>query len=332
MTPPVCHVIVGPPRHGVVRHAVATAASVGGPVVTADDVAGLRGRSLPDAARIHIHFTDRLFGATATLGADEFVSFASTSDRPVSATLHDVPQPSDGHAFVIRVAAYRRVIDAVDGVVVSSHHERMLLDEHSDRRGVDVIPLPLNRPPPRHGARPTTRAVAGVLGFIYPGKGHAEVIEALGAADVDLGLLALGAVADGHDDLITELADRAARVDVGFESTGFVPDTSLEATLQSVAVPVAFHRHLSASGSINTWIEAGRRPLVPRNRYTCEIEANSPGVLWLHGDSVDDLRDAIVAAAAGPELTWLADDVVAGPSPEQVGAMYRARFAEWSRR
>ncbi|GAA1458250.1 hypothetical protein [Williamsia maris] len=332
MTPTVCHVIVGPRRHGVVRHAMATAAVVGGPVVIADDIAELRGRSIPDAERIHIHFTDRLFGATATLGADEFVSLTNALDRPVSATLHDVPQPSDGHAFAMRVAAYRRVIDAVDGVVVSSDHERTLLADHTDRRGVDVIPLALDRAPTPPGERAPTRPVVGVLGFIYPGKGHAEIIEALGGADADLGLLALGAVADGHEDMIADLTTRAADVDVAFETTGFVPDTALEAALRSVAVPVAFHRHLSASASINTWIEAGRRPLVPRNRYTAEIEADSPGVLWLHGDSVGDLRDAIARAAAEPELTWVADDVVVFPSSEQVAAMYRARFDAWSRR
>ncbi|GGF20195.1 hypothetical protein GCM10007298_15220 [Williamsia phyllosphaerae] len=332
MTPTVCHVIVGPRRHGVVRHAVACAATLGGPVVTARDVAELRETIIPDAERIHIHFTDRLFGDTATLGADEFVAFASASDRPVSTTLHDVPQPSDGRAFAMRVEAYRRVIDAADGVVVSSDHERTLLSEHSDRRGIDVIPLAIDRSPTPTGDRPPVRAVVGVLGFIYPGKGHAEVIEALGSLDADLGLLALGAVADGHEDMVADLATRAAGVDVAFETTGFVPDSALQAALRSVAVPVAYHRHLSASASINTWIEAGRRPLVPRNRYTAEIEANSPGVLWLHGDSLDDLRGAVAAAAAEPELTWLADDVVVYPTSAQVGELYRARFDAWSRR
>ncbi|MBJ7289200.1 hypothetical protein [Williamsia sp.] len=324
--------IVGPQRHGVVRHAVASAAAIGGPVVTADAVGDLHAQAVPDAERIHIHFTDRLFGSTAARGADEFVSLTTSLNRPVSTTLHDVPQPSDGRAFAMRVEAYRRVIDAVDGVVVSSDHERVLLADHTDREDVDVIPLALDRSPTPTGGRPPVRDVVGVLGFIYPGKGHAEIIDALGALEADLDLLALGAVADGHEDLITDLTTRAAGVNVRFETTGFVPDTALQATLRSVAVPVAFHRHLSASASINTWIEAGRRPLVPHNRYTAEIEANSPGALWLHGDSVDDLRDAIARAAAEPELTWVADDVVVFPTSEQVGAMYRARFDAWSRR
>ncbi len=300
-------------------------------MIVVDDVAGARSTRFPDVDAVHVHFTDRLFGANAAIGADEFVALARTLGKPVSVTLHDVPQLSDGSSLPMRADAYRRVVDAAAGVVVSSDHERRLLARFTRvRDGIDVVPLVLDRSAPVD--RPAPHAAIGVLGFIYPGKGHTEIIEALGGIDDDIALLAVGTVADGHDDMLADLQAQAARADVAFEATGFVPDSDLGALLRSVAVPVAFHRHISASSSINTWIGAGRRPLVPRNPYTAEIEANSPGTLWLHGDSVDDLRDAIVVAVTEPERTWTGDDVITFPSSQQVAAMYQKLFGDWSRR
>ena len=83
--------------------------------------------------------------------------------------------------------------------------------------------------------------------------------------------------------------------------TGYVPDDELPALLRSAVVPVAPHEHLSASGSINSWIGAGRRPLVPRSDYVAELEERSPGCVWVY----DDLRAALARAWRDPAATWL---------------------------
>lgn len=335
------HVVVGPDTHGVVRCALdlhATRAlgdqplvriSGGpGPGLAAELAAATGGRPA------HLHVTDRLFGSPARVMAETLEAVAA--DGPLTVTLHDVPQPSDGPgAFARRAAAYARVVAAARGVVVSSEHESALLDDALELAGRAeltgrpraVIPLPVD--PPAPGPRPAPvcgeRNLA-VLGFLYPGKGHEEALEALAALPQDVGLLAIGRPSDGHDDLVEALSARAAELGRRFRVTGFVPDADLVGLLRDATVPLAPHRHLSASGSINSWLTAGRRPLVPRGRYVEELEARCPGALWLH----DDLAEACAAALADPGSTWLGAGVRLGPSREEAAAAYAAVLEEWA--
>ncbi|MCJ0890895.1 glycosyltransferase [Rhodococcus sp. ARC_M5] len=322
MTRPTLHLALGPPEHGVVRCARELAAATANPVIS--DI-----EQVPLDAPIHVHFTDRLFGRTATEAADAFVDFARRHRAPVTVTVHDVPQPSDGHAFEVRTDCYRRVIDCAAAVVVSSMHERLLLDDVVDlQHDVRVIPLPIGRAVPSIEDRVTPRRVVGVLGFVYPGKGHEEVLGAMTSLDSDVDFLSIGSASPGHESMIGELACTADQLDRSFVSTGFVPDDELDEVLRSVAVPVAFHRHVSASGSINSWIAAGRRPLVPRGRYVEEMETNSPGALWIHENSVEGLAAAMAEALRHPDRTWQQDDVVTYPTLGQAAALYRALFDE----
>ena len=325
MNQPVHHLVMGPAEHGVVRCADRLASATASPVIS----------NLQDLSvdiPVHVHFTDRLFGRTAGAAADAFVSMAQRHRAPITVTVHDVPQASDGHAFEARKDCYRRVIDCASAVVVSSMHERLLLDElPAGARDIRVIPLPIDRPVTVPERRDTVRTVVGVLGFVYPGKGHEEVLEAMRALDTSVDLLSIGSASPGHEDMIDELGRAAAQFGRSFGSTGFVPDAELDELLGSIAVPVAFHRHLSASGSINSWIAAGRRPLVPRGRYVEEIEANSPGTLWIHENSLDGLAAAMIEALDDPERTWQQPGVVPYPTLHQAAALYCALFREFER-
>ena len=53
---------------------------------------------------MHLHFTDRIFGSSPAGAADAVVEIARV--RPVTVTLHDLPQPANGHAFEARRACY----------------------------------------------------------------------------------------------------------------------------------------------------------------------------------------------------------------------------------
>lgn len=322
MTAPMHHLILGPSQHGVVRCAKEMASATASPVIT--DL-----RELSPEVPIHLHFTDRLYGRTAGEAANAVEALSRRHRAPITVTLHDVPQASDGAAFSARAHCYRQVVEIAAAVVVSSAHERSLLADLLDtRRDIRVIPLPIHRNAPVDHARAITRRVVAVLGFVYPGKGHVETLGAMSSLDRDIGFLSIGSASPGHEDLIDDLRCTARRVDRAFETTGFVPDSELDALLQSVAVPVAYHRHISASGSINSWIAAGRRPLVPRGRYVDEIETASPGALWIHDDSPDALADAMAAALKEPESTWQANRFVPYPSTAQAAALYRALFDE----
>ncbi|WP_256980694.1 glycosyltransferase [Rhodococcus sp. 14-1411-2a] len=322
MTGTVLHLVMGPDEHGVVRCARELASATASPVISYLE-------QLPLDSAIHVHFTDRLFGRTAEAAADAFVAFAQRHRAPITVTMHDVPQASDGHAFEARKKCYRRVADCASAVVVSSMHERLLLDDVLDGGDdVRVIPLPIGRAEPRTEDRVAPRQVVGVLGFVYPGKGHEEVLDAITSLDTDVDFLSIGSASPGHESMIDELGRAAEQLGRSFTSTGFVPDAELNEILRSIAIPVAFHRHVSASGSINSWIAAGRRPLVPRGRYVEEMETNSPGALWIHENSVEGLASAMAEALRHPDRTWQNRDVVTYPTLEQAAVLYRALFDE----
>ena len=318
-------VVTDDPEHGVSNYARGVAAAV----------AALVGRDLavgPDAltgtappARSHLHFTDRLWGGSPEEAADRVEDLARRTSLTV--TLHDLPQPSDGERNLPRRAeCYRRVVAVAAGVVCNSRHEALLLDEHvlagAGGRAA-VLPLAVDPvgAPPAPGERPPSDGTAAVIGFFYPGKGHAELVDAvveLRAAGSPLRVAALGRASPGHEAELAELVAGAASRGASLEVTGYLDDDELLERCRRATVPVAAHRHVSASGSIATWIAAGRRPLVPDTRYSREMAELRPGTLTLVDP--DDLGTALAAALADPASTWLGPSAVTAPGLADVAA------------
>lgn len=315
MTVTVTHALVGPRHHGVVQFGLALPLQH----VWSPDIAGL-----PPLAEggVHLQFTDRLFGDTPEAAARAVAAIAEQTR--VTVTLHDLPQRSDGRHADRRAAAYADVVARSAGVVVSSDHERDLLRAIGvDVSSVAVIPLPI-APPAAVRHRATEVRAIGVFGFLYPGKGHDEVIAASAHLPRDVEVHAIGEPSAGHDDLVADLTARAGEQGRAFHVTGHVDDDELVEVLQRITVPVVAHTHVSASGSLGSWLSAARRPLAATNRYTCEIADRNPGMLTLyppHGLS-SALRDAL----ADPPSTWLAQGVVPRPSPSDTARAYRAFF------
>jgi hypothetical protein len=312
---------VGPAEHGVTAAALAQWEVLrhdpGTVLVRTPAQPGVDGlatalRGVP-AGVVHAHVTDRLFGRSPEEAADVLVEFAAGRDLVVS--LHDLPQTSDGARNLPRRSlAYRRVAEAARHVVVASRHEERLLRACGADVPCTVVPLPvpdLAHAPAEDRAAPL-RTVA-VLGYLYPGKGHEQVLAALDALPPGVGLTAVGRPSEGHEDLVAALQARARAVGRTCEVTGYVPDADLPAVLRSPVLPVAPHEHLSASGSINAWTGAGRRPLVPRSDYVTELEDRTPGALWVY-DGPDGLGAALARAWAQPDLTWATPGTVPGPT------------------
>ncbi|WP_173008510.1 hypothetical protein [Mycolicibacterium sp. P1-18] len=335
------HLVVGPARHGVVSFALDLAASLRGDDAATNVVRVEHWRDLDDAegsvwrgGGVHLNFTDRLFGSTPSDAARRVATLArdvAAAGSRLTVTLHDVPQPSDGGNYPQRVDAYRAVCAAVHGLVTNSDHERSLLDESGIAAPADVvvIPLPLEvgdaaPPPPALGDR-----TVGVFGFLYPGKGHDEVLAAMAGLPSSVGFVAVGEPSAGHDDLVRDLADTADRAGRRFSVTGYVPGEALTGVLHGVTVPVAHHRHVSASGSINTWIAARRRPLVAVNRYTVEHAERHPGTVTPYPDTAHALRTALECALAQPESTWIAAGVGGGSSARATAERYAQALARW---
>ena len=255
--------------------------------------------------QVHLHVTDRVFGRSAGEAAAVIERIAAR--RPVSVTLHDVPQPSDGHAFTARAAGYTRVVAVARRVIVSSFFERDLLLRHTRVPAdipVHVAPLPIDRIPAtasigRTVGFPATVPTVGLLGFIYPGKGHEQVLSALAAGQQAADVVALGRPSDGHEDLVAGLERSAHAQGRSLHVTGFLSEEQLTAAARAVTVPVVAPTHVSASGSVGRWIASGRRPIVTRHPYFQELHRRAPWALSL----TDDLTSALTTALHNPEST-----------------------------
>jgi hypothetical protein len=160
---------------------------------------------------------------------------------------------------------------------------------------------------------------------VYPGKGHAELAEALSTLGRPTTLVALGAVSAGHEGLDAELARRCAALGVGFRCTGYLDDMTLLQEAARIAVPVCPHRHVSASASVGSWLSAGRRPLVATGDYARETAERLPGALVL----TDDLPAAVGAALDDPASTVLSPDVPVGPTTAQAAAAQDDLLRRW---
>lgn len=328
------YVVAGPERHGVVLHGLRLARASRGlaaalvriPTSALAESADLAPARLGGHERVMVQVTDRLFGATPAAAARRLSLLADVTRLIVC--LHDLPHPAEGaERCARRRQAYAEIAEAADTVVVASEHERILLGQCgvdvSSSSGVVVIPLPLERVD--GGAAPTVPGAmvgeVGVLGFVYPGKGIEHVIDAvarLTARGTALRVTNYGALAEGHADYAAELESHARTRGVTFTMTGFLPQAALTGLLRSVTVPVAAHRHVSASGSVGTWLGAGRRPVVVGGGWATELATRLPGSVTL----TDDLPAAISTALLDPATTWLGE-VPIGPSWATVADRHR---------
>ena len=293
----------------------------------------------PGSGPLHLHVTDGILGASLEEAAERVSALCRTI--ATSITLHDVPQPSDGQRNLRRRSdAYRVMAAAARGVAVSSHHEAALVRRFVDP-DLDVAVVPL-------GTRSATatapalveRVSAGegdcvvlIAGYVYPGKGHADVIEAAGLfskrSGVGVDVVAVGGVARGHELLATELASSARRSGVGFSLTGFLTAAAYRERCRGAGLPVVAHRHYSASRSLLDWAELGRRPLVVETVYSREMAVLRPGTLTLVAsgpgdDPVAALADAIERAHRDPASTVLPSGHPIGPSLDDAAAAYLA--------
>jgi hypothetical protein len=260
--------------------------------------------ALPAGTPLHLQFTDRLWAGSPEDAAESVRRLGA--QHPLSVTLHDVPQESDGpRNLPRRIACYQLVAQTATGIVCNSGHEAALLRELGVTTApVEVIPLPVDLVDgnaPARAVRENDGSV-GVLGFFYPGKGHAEALRA--AIDSGIGTLTvLGRASDGHAADLEAFVGEAAASGVEVEVTGYLDDGELLARCRRVGVPVVAHRHVSASGSLGTWIAAGRRPVATANRYIDEMAVLRPGTVTVA--QPDALAAAVAEAARENASTWL---------------------------
>lgn len=259
------HLIVGPRNHGVTAYALELADHARAAEVVYEEE--FTSEPLPPGP-IHVTFTDHLFGPTPATAVNALLERLGT--RPFSVSLHDIPQPEEGSdRFHARSEAYLRLSRAAHVTVVNSEHEANFF------AGTGVTPtvIPLPIPEVNSPYQPVPNTV-GVIGYLYPGKGHEDLINAVEGTEYSL--VFMGQVSAGHERWARELLDDAARRGVSVELTGWLSDEELHRRMGTVEVAVCPHRHFSASGSLMTWLGAGRRVIASDSEYTREIAHLAP--------------------------------------------------------
>lgn len=317
-------VIIGPDEHGVVRHAASIAAAAGTQTLRAFSPDELAAGPLRTPIA-HWHYTDRLFALTAPAAAEAFERCRGVlGARRNIITLHDIPEP-EHPPDRRRIGPYRRVAAGAERIVVASNHEAARLQLAGINTPITVIPLPipLPIPPPIAPCRVPGRmpcasvsmparsapVTVGVLGFLYPGKGHAELLAAGLPANCEI--VVIGTVSPGHNDLVPRLRLSAANIGCALRITGWLTDAQLGRALAAIDVPVVPATRVSASASLATWIAQGRRPLVARNDFTAELHQRADLFTLYDPANPAAQYDAIQRALAIPRSTWRQ-----GPIPE----------------
>ena len=308
---PTLFVHVGPSHHGVTRYGTVLADAARR--TTAIQSIWLQSPSWLDRlaaavaiarpAAVHLQFTDGIYGCDPRKAAESWRAILEVA-RPAmtSVTLHDVPDvDADTAPQLERQSAYRHVAESADVVVVCSHHEAQLVTAIANAHAT-VIPHFVET---RACDRPARTYGVGVLGFLYPGKGHAAVVAACGRMPDPAEVVAIGGPSPCHQALADELVALARDLAVPLRITGWVDDDALGARMARIAVPVVANTHSSASGSLATWIGSHRRPLVGAGPYADEVTELAPGCLtpYALGDP-DALGNAIHAARRDPDGTW----------------------------
>ncbi len=315
----------GPAHHGVVRHGTTVArlvAELGVDVTVA--------RSLDAASGAHdlthVQFTDAIFGPDVAAAADAFVGWAATAPRPLVVTLHDVPgNDPDPARDARRRAAYHRVLTLTDAVVVSTEREATGADLVAGLAPV-VVPLPVEPLlPPGPTPAWATRATIGVLGFVYPGKGHERALELAAGVGPDVSVVAAGGVSPGHEPLLDGLRRRADDLGVELLVTGPLAEADLHAAARAVRVPLAAYLTLGASASLATWLACGRRPIALDSAHARELARRWHDAVVVHDDH--GLERAVADALSDPCQTWLASPPPRPDVAQAHLAVYRSVLA-----
>lgn len=340
-------VLVGPPGHGVTMYARDLVEALRETGAAARACSAERSdAALPlvrGVRRAHVHVTDRIFGSSPEAAAELVEDIGRATD--LSITLHDLPQPSDGTNFERRRQAYSRFMAAASGVAVNSHHEAQLIDQYLEppEHRPEIIPLGTRSArvgqlkveqyvsPAANGGKlaPLTVLIAG---YIYPGKGHTEAIDAVGALVDRLQLagarppaasvIAVGGPSAGHEGDVEVLRRRAEALGVEFRVTGFLGDDEYRREMSGKGIPLAAHQHVSASRSILDWMELGRNALVVESTYVREMARLRPGTMTVF--TPGSLVDHLDAAWRDPASTFLPPGTSLSPTLKDAALAYRA--------
>jgi glycosyltransferase involved in cell wall biosynthesis len=141
--------------------------------------------------------------------------------------------------------------------------------------------LPLAREDAKRRLGLAGRRIVTLLGYIHPRKGHALLVDAMTELPETVHVVVAGRAQPEHTDYLEELqrAAQARGVSHRLRITGYLSEADLDYYLAATDVAVCPFTKASASGSISTWLSAGRRILASELPQVAEYNRWEAGAI-----------------------------------------------------
>lgn len=177
--------------------------------------------------------------------------------------------------------------------------------------------------------------VVTLLGYIHERKGHRLVVEAMSRLPADVIVVFAGSAARDWVWFERDLRSLAARTGVieRLRITGYIEEDELHRYLAVTDLALCPFETFSASGSLSTWIAAGRPILVSDQPQIAEYDALAPGALRRFAPyRAEALAEAITAALDDDPDPRASDSLRAQLSLERIAARHVEVYAGVVRR
>lgn len=350
---------VGRPESGVRRYGriLADQAATRADLATTDIDAGLlegragglhlRGSELGDVDIVHMQWNRRGWGK-GPRSAQRFLDFRRKNRRPLIVTLHDI-FPREGlrsRWLAAEAIALRLVGRSASRIVVHSEEEIGRLEGLVPTSRVRVIPhfveeraFALTRAVAREQLGVEGKRVVTLLGFIYGRKGHKILVEAIPALAPDVQVVYAGGGIAHKEKFLENVQRRKLELDLGerLRITGYLSEEDLETWVAATDLAVLPFKDISASGSLSTWIAAGKPILASDLPGFREYDARVPGSLRLFGPiEAEPLAKAISEQLASdlpevdPNVVALREDLTVARTVDRYVAIYREALRDAS--
>jgi glycosyltransferase involved in cell wall biosynthesis len=187
-------------------------------------------------------------------------------------------------------------VDRLRGIIPG---ERLRVIPHF----VERRELPLSPAEARIRLGLADRRIVTLLGFVYGRKGHRYAVEAVPDLPADVLMVYAGGPVAGRSYVHDLAVAKAEELSLGerFRITGYLSDEELETWIAATHLAILPFTDLSASGSLSSWIAAGKPMLVTDLPGFREYEARAPGAMRFFGPSEPGpLAAGIRTALDGP--------------------------------
>jgi glycosyltransferase involved in cell wall biosynthesis len=152
-------------------------------------------------------------------------------------------------------------------IFVFNEQEYQLMQGHCNQRKLKILPhfieeksINISKIEARKALGLHDIKVLTIQGFIYRGKGHELLINAMPELVSDVKVIFAGGTSiGGTNDIVNDLITLAKqnKVDERLQITGYLSDKDLEMYLMATDIAICPFSRISASGSLSSWLSVG---------------------------------------------------------------------------